>query len=258
MTCMSTLQHHDPARCAEAIVDRVGRELLLAIPIGIGKPNLLVNALYQLAEADRRLSLKIFTGLTLVRPAYRSTLEQRFVEPLLDRLFASYPDLLYVRALREGRLPRNIEVHEFFFQAGAWMSLPQAQQNYVSMSYSHVAEHLARIGTNVLAQLVAPQPDGDAERLSLSSNPDVTLDLMPYIAERRRTGKPIAVAGEINTNLPYMPGAAEVERSDFDVLLEPSGRHYDLFAPPKEPVTLADYAMALRTATLIKDGGTLQ
>ena len=255
---MSTLKHHDPARCAEAIVDRVGRELLLAIPIGIGKPNLLVNALYQLAEADRRLTLKIFTGLTLVRPAYRSTLEQRFVEPLLDRLFASYPDLLYVRALREGRLPRNIEVHEFFFQAGAWMSLPQAQQSYVSMSYSHVAEHLARIGTNVLAQLVAPQPDGDAERLSLSSNPDVTLDLMPYIAERRRTGKPIAVAGEINTNLPYMPGAAEVERSDFDVLLEPSGRHYDLFAPPKEPVPLADYAMALHTATLIKDGGTLQ
>jgi len=48
---MSTLKHHDPARCAEAIVDRVGRELLLAIPIGIGKPNLLVNALYQLAEA---------------------------------------------------------------------------------------------------------------------------------------------------------------------------------------------------------------
>ena len=255
---MSTLQHHDPARCAEAIVDRVGRELLLAIPIGIGKPNLLVNALYQLAEADRRLSLKIFTGLTLVRPAYRSTLEQRFVEPLLARLFASYPDLLYVQALREGRLPRNIEVHEFFFQAGAWMSLPQAQQSYVSMSYSHVAEHLTRVGTNVLAQLVAPQPDGGATHLSLSSNPDVALDLMPYIVERRRTGKPITVAGEINTNLPYMPGAAEVAQSEFDVLLEPTGRHYDLFAPPKEPVPLADYAMALHTATLIQDGGTLQ
>jgi hypothetical protein len=30
----------DPARCAEAIVDRVGRKIILAIPIGIGKPNL--------------------------------------------------------------------------------------------------------------------------------------------------------------------------------------------------------------------------
>jgi acyl-CoA hydrolase len=31
-----------------------------------------------------------------------------------------------------------------------------------------------------------------------------------------------------------------------------------LFAPPKEPVSLADYAMALNAATLIEDGGTLQ
>ena len=42
------------------------------------------------------------------------------------------------------------------------------------------------------------------------------------------------------------------------MLLEPSTPHYDLFAPPKEPVSLADYAMALHAATLIKDGGTLQ
>lgn len=255
---MSTLQHHDPARCAEAIVDRVGHALLLAVPIGIGKPNLLVNALYRLVENDRRLSLKIFTGLTLVRPAYRSTLERRFVEPLIDRLFATYPDLLYARALREGTLPRNIAVHEFFFQAGAWMSLPQAQQSYVSMNYSHVAEHLARIGTNVLAQLVAPPADGSTDRVSLGSNPDITLDLMPHIMGRRHAGQPIAVAGEVNSNMPYMPGAAEVERSDFDVLLEPSGTPYDLFAPPKEPVPLVDYAMALHAATLIKDGGTLQ
>lgn len=240
------------------IVDRVGHELRLAIPIGIGKPNLLVNALYRLAETDRRLTLEIFTGLTLVRPAYRSGLEQRFVEPLLDRLFASYPDLLYAGALREGRLPRNIAVHEFFFQAGAWMSLPQAQQSYVSMNYSHAAAHLERIGTNVLAQLVAPQPEGETGRLSLGSNPDVTLDLMPCIAARRRAGQPIVVAGEINANLPFMPGCAEVERTDFDVLLEPAGRPYDLFAPPKESVPLADYAMALHAATLIKDGGTLQ
>src|SRR5262249_51094542 len=59
-------------------------------------------------------------------------------------------------------------------------------------------------------------------------------------------------------NLPFMPGHAEVARADFDALLNPKGKHYDLFAPPKEPVPLADYAMALHTATLIKDGGTLQ
>ena len=97
-----------------------------------------------------------------------------------------------------------------------------------------------------------------APRVSLSSNTDVTLDLKPYVAERRAAGLPIAIAGEINANLPYMPGEAEVERADFDMLLEPEAPHYDLFAPPKEPVSLADYAMALHAATLIKDGGTLQ
>src|SRR6185436_5544586 len=66
-----------------------------------------------------------------------------------------------------------------------------------------------------------------------------------------------ALAGEVNANLPYMPGEAEVERGEFDVLLE-SSESYDLFAPPKEPVSLADYAMALHAATLIRDGGTLQ
>src|SRR5262249_62423891 len=87
------IRSSDPVRCAEAIVDRVGRDIVLAIPIGVGKPVALVNALYRLAEGDPRLRLRIFTGLSLVRPSYRSSLEQRFIAPLLDRLFASYPDL---------------------------------------------------------------------------------------------------------------------------------------------------------------------
>ena len=55
-------------------------------------------------------------------------------------------------------------------------------------------------------------------------------------------------------NLPYMPGEAEIGRDQFDVMLEPEGEPYALFAPPKQPVSLADYAMALHATTLIKDG----
>jgi acyl-CoA hydrolase len=252
-----TNHSNDPARCAEAIVDRVGLDIKLAVPIGIGKPVLLVNALYKLAEADRRISLRIFTGLSLVRPRYRNTLEERFAKPLLDRLFGSYPDLDYARALRADTLPPNVEITEFFLQAGAWLGNAHLQQHYTSLNYSRVGAHLERIGTNVMAQLVAPQPNGGGN-VSLGSNTDVTLDLLPYVARRRREGKPIVFAGELNANLPYMPGEAELPRNDFDVLLEPLPPHYDLFAPPKEPVSLADYAMALHTATLIKDGGTLQ
>ena len=247
----------DPVRCAEAIVDRVGHDLAMAMPIGVGKPVALANALYRLAESDRRIRLRIFTGLSLMRPRYRTSLERRFVEPLLDRLFASYPDLDYVKALNKGALPANIEVTEFFLQAGAWLSNAAVQRSYTSLNYSQVARHLARIGTNVFAQLVAPHPAGEP-RISLSSNTDVTLDMLPYIKARRDAGRAPAIAVEVNANLPYMPGAAEMDANECDVVLDTGSPHYDLFAPPKEPVALSDYAMALYAATLVRDGGTLQ
>src|SRR3974390_1147506 len=43
----------DADRCAQAIVDRVGYDLRLAFPLSIGKPILIIDALYRLAEADR-------------------------------------------------------------------------------------------------------------------------------------------------------------------------------------------------------------
>ena len=192
-----------------------------------------------------------------MRPSYRTSLEQRFVAPLLERLCGSYPDLDYTKALRAGGLPPNIEVTEFFLQAGAWLSNAHVQRSYTSLNYSQVAAHLARISTNVFGQLVAPHPQGEA-RISLSSNTDITLDMVPYIQSRRQAGQPLALAVEINANLPYMPGAAEIDVSECDVVLETEHPHYELFAPPKEPVSLHDYAMALHAATLIKDGGTLQ
>ena len=251
------IRSSDPIRCAEAIIDRAGRDIALAMPIGVGKPVALVNALYRVAKADRSIRLRIFTGLSLVRPAYRTSLERRFVEPLLERTCGSYPDLDYTRDLRAGGLPANIEVTEFFLQAGAWLSNARVQRSYTSLNYSQVAKHLERTGTNVLGQLVAPKPQGEP-RISLSSNTDITLDMVPYILRRRQAGQPLALAVEINANLPYMPGAAEMDVSECDVVLEAESPHYDLFAPPKEPVSLADYAMALHAATLIKDGGTLQ
>ena len=255
---IEALQLNDAARCAEAIVDRVGRDIKLAVPIGIGKPVLLLNALYRLAETDRRIRLDIFSGLTLARPRFRSTLEKRFAEPILQRLFPTYPEPLYVAALRKDALPPNIAINEFFLQAGAWLSNGRVQRDYTSLNYAHVASHLERVGINVFAQLIAPSPIPGDDRISLSSNTDITLDMLPYVAARRKAGLPVVVAGELNANLPFMTGDAIGQRSEYDVLLEPDGTPYDLFAPPKEPVSLTDYAMALHAATMIKDGGTLQ
>ena len=167
----------DADRCAQAIVDRVGYDLRLAVPVSFGKPILIVDALYRLAEADRRVQLTIFTGLTLTLPRPRSSLERRFAEPLLNRLFSGCVEPLYAAAVRQDRLPPNIRVHEFFLLAGQSLANRLAQKSYISLNYSQVARHLERIETNVLAQLVAPHPS--AARVSLSSNPDITLDMRP-------------------------------------------------------------------------------
>src|SRR5262249_56210688 len=94
-------------------------------------------------------------------------------EPPADRLFPGCVEPLYAAAVRQGRLPPNIRVHEFFLLAGKSLGNKLAQQSYVSLNYSQVARHLERVETNVLAQLVAPHPS--AARVSLSSNPDLTL-----------------------------------------------------------------------------------
>jgi hypothetical protein len=80
----------------KAIIDRVGPNLKVATPIGYGQAVLLLNALYSLVEATPHLPLTIFTGLTLTRPHYRTDLERRFMAPLAGRLFATYPEPLYV------------------------------------------------------------------------------------------------------------------------------------------------------------------
>src|SRR5262249_14419537 len=157
----------------------------------------------RLAEADRRVQLTIFTGLTLTLPRPRSSLERRFAQPLLDRLFSGCVEPLYAAAVRQDRLPPNIRVHEFFLLAGQSLANKLAQQSYISLNYSQVARHLERIETNVIAQLVAPHPS--AGRVSLSSNADVTLDVLRRIASQRARA-PTVFAVEFNENLPYMPG----------------------------------------------------
>ena len=81
----------DADHCAQAIVDSVGYALRLAVPMSIGKPIRIVDALYRLAEADRRVQLTIFTGLTLTLPRPRSSLEASV------RRAASRPPLLQLR-----------------------------------------------------------------------------------------------------------------------------------------------------------------
>lgn len=235
------------------ILAHCGQQIIAAAPLGLGKPNLLLNALYRTVVADPRINMALFTALSLARPQPKPGLEARFAEPFLARQFgADYPDLDYIRARRAGRLPANVQIHEFYFQSGGWLGNADAQRQYASINYTHVARDMAAREPNLLLQLVARRGD----RLSLSCNPDVTLDLLERL---RAAGKsrPMVVA-VVHPDLPFLGNDAEVPLDFADVLLEEPGKHHALFALPREPVLLAEHALGLRAATLVRDGGTLQ
>ena len=245
----------DPDRLAEAVIARVGRKIVLALPLGLGKANHVANALFARAAADASITLRIFTALTLEKPHGKSELERRFLEPFSNRLFGGYPDLAYALALHRNSLPHNVEVDEFFFQAGTRLSVAASQRDYISANYTHVLGYLLERGVNVVAQLVAREVRGGQTRLSLSCNPDLTLDAL---ASRRRGAADFLMVGQVNAELPFMPGDADLPESEFDFLLEGPGTEFPLFGPPREPVGLAEHAAALHAARTVRDNGTLQ
>ncbi len=242
---------------ARSIVKRVGSEVVLGLPIGIGKATHVADALLELATRESSISLTIFTGLTLEPPHGQSELEKRFLEPLVERLYSDWPVPRYADAIRTGSLPANVRVREFYLRPGGYLGNPYVQQEYASINYSEVAGELMRLGVNVLAQLVAVSPERPG-RYSLGSNPEVTLDLIPYFEERRNAGLPALLVGQVNHQLPFMPGDADLNATDFDIVLDDSRYDFPLFTLPNRAVVDGDYATAMHVASLVRDGGTLQ
>ncbi|MDZ4054159.1 MAG: acetyl-CoA hydrolase/transferase C-terminal domain-containing protein [Phenylobacterium sp.] len=240
---------------AKAIIERLDGKVVLGLPLGLGKANHIANALYARAATDPSISLRIFTALTLTPPEPGSLLEKRFMGPLLERTLGGYPELAYAQAQRRGGLPPNIEVDEFFLQAGMWLNDPEVQQNYISANYTHASRYILERGCNVVAQLVAKGERDGAERYSLSCNTDLTLELLKAKAEGRTD---LILVGQVNSELPYMPGAAELSPEAFAMMLESPEVEFPLPGPPKQPVSLTHYAMGFHVTSLIPDGGTLE
>lgn len=245
----------DPEAIVDDILRDVGKRIVLGLPLGLGKANHIVNALFRRAVADPSINLTIFTALTLEKPRPKAELERRFIGPVIERLFGEYPDLDYARAIHQKTLPPNIEVIEFFFLAGQWLHNGYAQQHYISANYTHAASYLLTRGVNVVAQLVAKRVVNGQARYSLSSNTDITLDLMRDRAAGRAAFKMIA---QVNSEMPFMPGEGDLAADEFHAVLESRATDFPLFAPPSEPVSDTKYAIGLHAAGLVRDGGTLQ
>jgi acyl-CoA hydrolase len=245
----------DPARVAEVIVEKAGKKIVMALPLGLGKANHIANALFARAAADPSIHLTIFTALTLEPPHPKSDLEHRFFDPISQRLFGGYPPLAYAEAIRKKQVPTNVEINEFFFEAGQWLGSPYAQQHYISANYTHALRYVLDRGVNVVGQLVAHRATDGAAPYSFSCNPDLTVELL---ALRRDGRADFVFAGQTNSELPFLRGDAAVAENEFDVLLDSPATDFPLFAPPREPVALGDHAVGLHAASLVPDGGTLQ
>lgn len=250
---------NDTERCVDEVIRRVGKNITLGLPLGLGKPIRFLNALYQRAKDDPEINLHIFTALSLLAPAGSSSLEKRFMGPFSERLYGGIPDLQYARDVSNNRLPPNVQVSEFFFKAGSYLNNRSQQRHYVSTNYTHAVRDLMDLGVNVVAQMVSPGELHDAPGMvSLSCNPDLTLDLLPLLREREAAGTPVAIVGEINRQLPWFGRDAAVAEDQFDMVFEHQATEYPLFSAPQMAISPEDHLIGFYASALLKDGGTLQ
>lgn len=236
--------------------ERLGKHWIAAAPLGLGKPNRLLNALYNSAKADSSIHFRLMTALSLARPNPTSDLERRFLGPFKQRWWGEdYPDLDYLKDVRAGSVPPNIEIREFYFQSGSMLGKQQAQRNYVSVNYTHVARDVAATGVNLVMQMVARRDTPNGPRYSLSCNTDTSFDLVDRVREE---GRQLLAIGVVHPDLPFVGNDAEVGPEFFDLILECPDERHRLFALPRQPVEDAEFALGLHASTLVKDGGTLQ
>lgn len=243
-------------QAVDDVLTRLPMHIHMGLPLGLGKPNHFVNALYQRISQLPDRQLTVYTALCLGRPSLGDGLQRRLLEPFVEEVFADYPELDFLADLQRDKLPSNIHIQQFFMQPGSLLNSASAQQDYVSSNYSHAARDINAAGLNLVAQLLASHGD-HPDRLSLSCNPDITLDLLPMIARRRAAGETILMVGQVHNDLPYMPGDGEVGIDTFDLLIDEKDRT-TLFSTPNMPVGFQDHFIGLHASALVRDGGTLQ
>ncbi len=249
----------DEEKIVDEVIARLGNTINIATPLALGKGIHVINAFYRRAKEDPSIKLNIMTALTVETPKGKSLLEKRFLEPFVERVFGDYPDLDFELDRVNQILPSNIRVFEFYYPPGKFLQNPQAQQDYISSNYTHVARDLMDRGANVIAQLISPPETEKTSTYSLSSNPDIALDLIRMMQQREEQhGVPFAVVGQVNPNLPYMFGDSEVNAGSFHYILDKPEYYFRIFGAPKLSIPEREHMVGLYLSTLIRDEGELQ
>lgn len=248
--------YSDIDQCVAAIIDNMGNRIILGLPLGIGKPNHLVNALFRRACADSGLHLTIITALSLQTPQGSSLPEERFLGPIKERLYSRYPELEYVGALKSGLLPPNVEVIEFYTRPGAYLGIFEAQRNILNANYTHAVRDLLALGVNVIVHSVAQAMINGHVCYSLACNPDITPDLLPAL--RVDKNRKVLLVGQVNARQPFMGAAACMEPEAFDAIVAGEAYNHEPFSTINMPVDSVEHMIGLYASCLVRDGGTLQ
>lgn len=238
-----------------AMLARVGKTLVVGAPLGIGKPNEVINAIYRRAKRDPSIRLELATALSLAPPRGKEELEERFLAPIRARVWGDYPRLDYVDDQEADAVPDNIRIVEFYVRSGSILGHPTAQRHVMSANYTHAARDIVARGLNVMVQALAVREGPSGPVYSYGPNPDVTPELVSRLAA---SGKRAFAIGLVNRKLPWFGHRAIVPEGTFDVIVDDPALDHEPFSVPHEPVSIADYAIGLHASSLVRDGGTLQ
>ncbi|UXR64581.1 acetyl-CoA hydrolase [Bdellovibrio bacteriovorus] len=254
----NTIRHfHSFDAATDHLLSHLGSEIRVATPLGLGKPNQLINSLYARIKDSPERHLHLYTALSLDPPSGSSDLEKRFLTPFTERHFGlNYPRFSYLHDIHNNQLPENVRIHEFYFQAGQALKSTLSQQDYVSLNYTHVAPYILSQKIDVILQMVAKKTDASGNtRYSLSCNPDLTLDVADLY---KKHGLALHIVAVVHPGLPFVGEDAEVGEDFFSVIVEDSSIYKKLFALPRTPVDATDFMIGFLASHLLEDDGTLQ
>ncbi len=246
-------------QAVDHIIELYGKDIRIGMPLGLGKPVTLINALYDRVKNDPTTKLTIMTSLSVETPRGATDLERRFFGPIVEKHFAGVKDIHYMRDLRAGKLPENVVITENYCSAGTYVNEPVMQRSYLSSNYTHTVRDANAYGNMIYSQMVGVKKDENGHVIySAASNADCILETLDLYKENAKKGIKNLSIGVVNPNLPFMYGDAVVTPDVWDIVIDDPDAYDALFATLRQPVALPDYMIGLHVSTLIKDGGTLQ
>ncbi|MCL1834284.1 MAG: hypothetical protein FWG49_07270, partial [Leptospirales bacterium] len=237
---------NDVKKAVDELIKHVGKDIIMGMPIGLGQPAILLNEIYRRVKEDPTMSLSVLSALPLEKPKGNSDIERRLLGPISERLFDGVNELDYAVDMREGKLPKNVHIYEFYGKAGTHVNNQHFQMNHLPSNYTHCfRDGVSCYGFNVFAQLISVKKINGKTMYSMGCTTDICFEALEKVKELKAKGEKVAAVVEANANLPFMYGDAVIDKSEYDFILQGEEFNTRLFGAPKDAVGLSDHMIGL-------------